>query len=429
MGPPSAKWSNGPLMLAEAIEIALHNNPEVAAAAWDQRAAQARRDLAAGARLPRLSVVGSYMHHLDEQRLLPVRRPGDPAILARDIVSGDLVLTMPLFTGGRLVNQIRAAELLQEAAGHRLARNRDELVFNVSSIFFSILAQRHVTESLEFSVRTLKEHLSRVDALVAAQKAARVDRLRTEVRLADVQQRLVQERNVLAIQHRALASLLGSEDHEDTISIQGDLDLEQKASVPALETALETALEAAWSGRDDYLAAQSALEAQARHIEVARAGRSPTVFLQGSYGGRWAAGPTTGTGDKLDDIGRIGVGAEIPLYEGRQINAQVQEQRAHYAAARERLRKLELRIRLDVETALLNVRSSRERIAAIQKSVEQARESLRIEQERYDLGMGAIVDVLDAQTALLESQTTYYRALAGWHTAIAQLRLATGTEL
>ena len=416
--------AEGPLTLSEAIRVALVNNPDVAAAAWDSEAAQARYDYAVGARWPRLSGVGSYAHHLDEQRLLPVAQPGDPSILSRDIVSGDLVLTMPIFTGGRLVSQIQAAELLQQAAEHRLARSREELVFNVSSVFYGILAQRQVIESLEFSARTLQEHLVRVDALIAAQKAAKVDRMRTEVRLADVQQRRVQEQNVMTIQHRALASLLGSGDHSEALAVQGDLGQEQNASIPELETALTTA----WSSRDDYLAAKSALEAQTRNVDVARAGHSPTVFLQGSYGGRWAPGSTTGTGKELDDVGRIGIGAEIPIFEGGQINAQVQEQRAILAAARERLRKLELQIRLDIETALLSIRSSHERIVAIKTAVEQAQESLRIERERYDLGKGAIIDVLDAQSALLDSQTNYYRALADMSVARAQLALATGEQ-
>jgi len=417
--------AEGPLTLSEAIHVALANNPDVAAAAWDSEAAQARYDYAVGARWPKLSAVGSYAHHLDKQRLLPVQQPGDPSTLSQDIFSGDLVLTMPIFTGGRLVNQIEAAELLREAANHRLARSREELVFNVSSVFLSILAQREVIESLEFSQKALGEHLKRVDDLIAVEKAAKVDRLRTEVRLADVQQQLVEEKNVMAIQHRALVSLLGIEGQSGSPAIEGDLDVEEDVSVPELEKALT----AAWSGRDDYLAARSALEAQAHNVDAARAGRSPTVFLQGSYGGRWAAGPTTtGTAKELDDIGRIGIGAEIPIFEGGQINAQVQEQRAILAAARERLRKLELQIRLDIETALLNIRSSHERVVAIQTAVEQAQESLRIERERYDLGKGAIVDVLDAQSALLDSQTNYYRALADMSVARAQLALATGEQ-
>jgi outer membrane protein TolC len=139
-------------------------------------------------------------------------------------------------------------------------------------------------------------------------------------------------------------------------------------------------------------------------------------------------GPATGSGNKLDDVGSVGLGVEIPIFEGGRVDAKVLEQRANLAAAQERLRRLELQVRLEVETALLNVRSSQERIGAIRKAVEQAGESLRIEQQKYELGKSAIVDVLDAQAALLESQTNYYLVLAELHTALAQLQLAMGEE-
>jgi outer membrane protein TolC len=375
--------------------------------------------------LPIFGIAGGYAHHLDEQRLLPIGQPGDPTVLSRDIISGDFVLSLPLFTGGRLVNQVKAAELLQKAADHLLARSREELIFNVSSMFFSILAQQRVIESLEFSSKVLHEHLKHVNELVTAQKAAEVDKLRTNVRLVDVEQRLVQEKNVLAIQHRAWLNLLGLENFDEPPFPQGELTSEHER----LTTDLESALQFALNKRDDYLAAKSALEAQARKIDAARAGHWPTVYLQGSYGEKWAVGPTFGAGDETDDIGRIGIVADIPIFEGGRVEAKVAEQRAKFAAARERLRKLELQIRLDVETALLNIKSSQQRIEAIKTAVEQAKESLRIEREKYDLGKGAIVDVLDAQAALLEVQTSHYRVLAEYNIAVAQLDLAMGKSI
>ncbi|MFO7605709.1 MAG: TolC family protein [Desulfurivibrionaceae bacterium] len=414
----------GPLSLRRAIEIALANNPEVAARGWDSTAAQARRDQAYGARLPRLGVAGGYSHYLDDQRLISASRDGEPGLFGRDIVSGDLVLSMPLFTGGRLVNQVRAAELLQEAAGHRLLRSREELVFNVSSVFFNILAQRHVIESLMFSRQTLAEHLKRIDALVEAQKAARVDRMRTEVRLADVEQLLVREKNLLAIQSRALTSFIGLENHGE-ISLQGALESQEKEVLPDLETVLSRA----WKERSDYLAAHSSLEAQAKNVDVAKSGHWPTVSVQGSYGGRWANGPTTGAGDETGDVGRVGLVLEVPIFEGGQVDAGIREQRANLAAAQERFRLLDLQIRLEVESALLNVESAGERATAIQKAIAQARESLRIERLKYELGEGTVADVLDAQAALLQTETNYYRTLADFRTAGAQLDLATGRNL
>ena len=422
--PQRLKIPEGPLTLQQAIKTALVNNPEIAAREWDTTAAQAGRDQAFGARLPSVEIVGDYAHTLDEQRLISASKNGEPGSFSRDIVSSDLVVSMPLFTGGRLVNQVKAADLSRLAASQRLARSREELVFNVSSVFNAILAQRHVIESLEFSRKTLLEHISRIEALMAARKAAKVDRMRTEVRLADIQQQLVREKNLLAVQHRMLANLLGLKQFAKAIYLQGELEMQEKQPLQDLEAALPTA----WEERGDYLAARASLEAQAKNVDVAKSGHWPTVSVQSAYGGRWAAGPTTGQGEEQVDAGRIGLVLEFPIFEGGQVDADIRKQKAELSAARERLRLLDLQLRLEVETALLDVESSGERAAAIRKSIAQARESLRIEQLKYNLGKGAIVDVLDAQSALLESETTYYRVLAEYHTALAQLKLAIGVE-
>ena len=99
-----------------------------------------------------------------------------------------------------------------------------------------------------------------------------------------------------------------------------------------------------------------------------------------------------------------------------------------WLATQERVRLLELQIRLDVTTAVSDLESSAERVRATENAIAQARESLRIEREKYDPGKGSITDVLDAQSALLDAQTSYYGALAEHNAAIAQLRLAVGEE-
>ncbi|MBE7557747.1 TolC family protein [bacterium] len=414
-----------PMRLEEAVALALENNPELAAAEYDTEAARARRDAAAGARLPELSAAGAYTRHLDDVRLVQARYNGEPGLFTVSIFSGDLILRVPLYTGGRLINEARAAELLSQSARHRMARTRDELIFNVRSIFYGILAQERLIESLRFSREALTGHLSRINALIEAQKAARVDSLRTEVRLADVEQKRVREENTLAVQHRVLANLMGIEAAGGGFTIEGELDA-ATTPAPALEAALTTAL----ANRPDYLAARRELEAQARRVDIARAGHAPTVSLFGSYGGRWAAGESErpAGSDDSEDVGQIGVGVEIPLYSGGRIQARVNEERARLGAAQQRLRKLQLQVRLDVETALANLASAQERARTLSTSIDQARESLRIEEEKYAVGKGAIVDVLDAQAALLESQTSYYQALADLSVARAQVELAMGVQ-
>ena len=414
-----------PLTLEHAIRIALQGNPGVAARASEAEAAAARLERASAERRPEVRVEAGYSRHLDPQRLLPVGQPGDPAALSRDIVAGDLVVSMPLFTGGRLHNLELAGDLLREAATLRLARSRDELVYDVSAVFFAMLAQREVVEALDVSRRTLEEHLRQTEALIEAEKVAGVDRLRAEVRLADVRQRLVEERNLLALQGRLLANLLGLASAVDPDAIRGDLDdLDDPVGVAPLDR--EQAVERALGERDDYLAAQAAFEAQARGVRAAEAARWPTISLHGAYGTRWGVGSIRGDGEEVGDVGQVLVAVDAPLLDGGRAAAEVAEQRALLAAERQWLHSLELQIRLEVETALSDVEAARERAASLRPAIEQARESLRVERRKYELGKGTVVDVLDAQAALLEVETTSSRVLAELQTAVARVELATG---
>jgi outer membrane protein TolC len=469
------------LTLDECITVALGNNPELQAASGDREAAQAEARVKQAARWPNVHLTGSYFHYQDNQRLVQSSSSSVATYVTKSIVSADVVLRMPLYAGGRIVNETRAADLLARAAEHSLARTREELVFNVSSTYYGILAQRHVIESLEFSRQALQQHLERVENLIAAQKAAKVDALRTEVRLADLDQQLLQERNILDVTHRFLANLLGL----DTVPPAGFV-LDDSLELPVSSREMDDALARAYRQRPDYAAAAAALEAQAKRVDIARGQREPEVSLEASYGGRWGIGgsgdPTAQSSDSLtitrnpesdelgvsgsstrplrsgnsitttrtdkagansirlsrsgieaaddfEDVARVGVTLDIPLFEGGRIRAQIAKERAQLHAAQQRLRQLELQIQLEVETAVLNANSARERIAVTEKSITEAEESLRIERAKYDFGKGAIVDVLDAQDALLTAQTSHYRALADFHIASAQVRLATGEPL
>lgn len=420
------------LTLERSIEIALANNPEVAATLWDVSVAGAREDQAKAARWPTLTYEGNYLKNLNSRPMFDIRYNGERRIFSKQTSRGDVILKLPLFTGGRIINEIKAAELVRLAEENRLSRTRDELIFNVSSTFYGILSQEKVIDSLKFSLNAMEEQRKKTAAMLEVAKVARVDLLRTEVRLADLQQSLEKETNVLDIQKRLLATLLGL-DEKANLKIDGKLTFEKKGF------SSEQLVPLALDRRPDYQAARDKVEAQAKRVDVARAGHAPNVNLVGSYGYRGTGvvdafdersiRSPQNRGPWYDDDGQVGVVLTLPLFEGGRITAKVKEEWAALAAAQERLRKLNLQVRQEVEVAVLDVRSSSERVKATEKAVEQARESLRIESLKYSLGSGSITDVLDAQSALLQTETTYYRALSDFRTAIARLKLAVGGEL
>jgi outer membrane protein TolC len=404
------------ITLAEAIDISLTNNPDLMAARYDVDAANAQRDIAFGARLPELHLAGAYAS-FREPRLIQPRRPGTFEVLGftDELLAGHFVLTVPLCTGGRLKNHVISAELITQARCQHLLHSRTELVFNVSSVFYSMLGQEKVINSLIFSQKALLQHHEKAKELFKAQKAARVDLLRTEVRLADIEQQFISERNALKVRGYLLASLLGVSGQYESLQIDGELTL---MDLPA---SLDQPFAVALGNRQDYQSLRSRVSAQQTQVDIARGERLPELSFRASYGDRWAMDSS-----KHNEVGEAGVLFDVPLFEGGRIGARIRRECSRLGAQQQALRKLKLQIRLEVETATSNIEATRARIVATQKAVEQAKESLRIERSTYDLGKGAIIDVLDAQSALLDSQTNYYRALADYNTALAQFRLAVG---
>ncbi len=422
--PAKSKRAKPPFTLEQCIEIALSNNPDIGSGHFDVLSAKAQQAIAEGERWPEIKLQSSYKHYFHDQRLVQPRYPGEPGVWDNDMLSGDIIFKMPLFTAGRITNRIRAAKLLKESAQYQLARTREELVFNVSEVFYRILAQRYIISSLKFSQKALQAHQKRVKDMVEVQRAAKVDLLRIEVRLSDINQRIVAEDNVLSILRRVLVNFLGLPKDIDKMRITGKLELRQ------IHLDLAESIKLAYAKRADYLAMKKRVEAQRHRLEIARAGHWPIISLEASYGFRSALNPSTrpSTEEQTEDVGFFGVTAYWPIFEGGRIDARIRDERAKLNSLIEQLRKLKLKIQLDVETAILNIKSASERVKATEASIAQAKESLRIEREKYAEGKGSITDVLDAQDALLKAQTTYYYALSNYDTAVAQWRLSIGEE-
>src|SRR5262249_20311210 len=84
-------------------------------------------------------------------------------------------------------------------------------------------------------------------------------------------------------------------------------------------------------------------------------------------------------------------------------------------------------IRLEVHRAWADLRAATQRIEVAKASVEEARESLRITQNRYAAGLNNVTDLLRNETALLEAKTRYLAAISDQRVAAASLERAAGT--
>lgn len=411
------------LPLDEAITLALQHNPGIRVQKSRVQSARAGWWEARGKRLPHLSAKGAATHTLDDQRLVGARAPGEPGTYSSDQVGADLVLELPLFTGGQLVNRAYAARLLSQASMNRLGRTRKETVFNVTSTFYAILEQRRVIESFRFSHTTVERQKQTIQDMIAVQKGVKVDLLRARVRLSDIEQQIITEENRLDALHRLLATQLGLETEDKRLPVTGELTFVEDSRLFE-----DVSWDEILAGRQDYQALRQETTAAAKALAAAKGEYWPQVDLRGTYGGRWAAGDTVeqaGASD-FEDIGSVGLFLEVPLFAGGEISARMAGARAELATFQESLRQLKLQIRLEVQNARDSMKADTKRVQTTRAAIEEAREALDIEQTKYNLGKGTIVDVLDAQDALLRAETNHVRAMAAYNTDMARLDLAQG---
>ena len=307
-------------LLDRCIDIALAKNPEIAAARSDMSAAESRFDAARAAFWPQVSAEGGYLRYGDNQRLIAARYNGELGVFDNDILRADLVARMTLYAGGRITGEAGAAGKLSEAEKKKFVRTRDELIYSVTGVYFSILGQQKILASLEFSRGALEENRKRVSQLYEVQKVAKVDLLRTEVRLSDLNQNILKEENTLAVQKRILFNLMGYDAVPEKARVEDKADLPSEMSID-----MGRLIESALQNRPDYQAAKDRLEAQTLRVAVAKSGSLPNVNLVGTYGIRNApSAADVGKNTKsTEDASTIGVVFSVPLFEGGRVVAKV----------------------------------------------------------------------------------------------------------
>jgi outer membrane protein len=124
-----------------------------------------------------------------------------------------------------------------------------------------------------------------------------------------------------------------------------------------------------------------------------------------------------------------GLTFSLPIFNGLQRERRIEEARVSAQDAELSLRSQELRLRTEVETQLLTLRTAFSAAQMQEQVVERAREELRLAQERFRLGAASSVEVTDALTSLRESERARIDAIYNFHKSLAALEALVGRSL
>jgi len=410
------------LTLDKSVQLALSQNPYHLATEERVDAAYSRLREAASGFLPSLNADG--LHTLDEKVFeleFPSFVPGEPPQKVKIDFTRDyqfsMSLTLPLFTGGRLTSGFKQAKYNLESSKEAVRQSMHTTVFNTKGAFYGYLLAKEFVSVAEEAERVAKGNLENVKNMYEVGMASKMDLLRSEVRVTNMQPVLIEAKNSLRIAELNLKTLLGL-NLSQPVEIMGALKYEPHE--PNLEECVTNALNHRPEVKQLDFQRNMAEEA----LKMARAGYLPTLAVSGNYS-FWA--------DKLNfqknnwsSFYSVNLVLSVPLFNGFQTSAQVGQAKALIREIGLNQKALRDAVEFEVRQAVLKLEEAKESLLSQEKNIEQAKESLRITQLNFSEGMATTLDVISAEAASSQAQVNYSQALFNYVMAQADLDRAMG---
>jgi len=330
----------------------------------------------------------------------------------------DLTLSKPLYNKElqAQIGQVDASILQAEA---NLEADRQDLIIRVADAYFQYL---NADESLRFrkaEKNAIGRQLKQVKAFFDAGRSAITDVKEAQARydLAKAQEEAAnQEIDVVreslrAITTRYYKSLQGAADNIALL-------VPRPNNIKAWE-------KSAIANSKQLIAAQYAVNAAQKAVDIERAAKSPKVDLFARHSGGSTFGEDAFDQDKLD--ASVGVQLNMPLYQGGNISSRIREARHSLHQAQQQL---ELQKRLATQqtrAAYLTITSGLSQVRALKQALNSTQTAANATQAGFEAGTRTAVDVLLSLRDTFAAKRDYTTARYEFLLNTLKLKQATGT--
>lgn len=401
------------MTLDQSVQYALEHNPLVGMARENIEKSKGLVDQATAEGLPQLEVTGTYTR-LD--KVSTVSFGADSVKLnALDSQAADLTLRQSLDVFGIIKTGRHAAKMNKSATQHDYDQVENDTTLAVKDAYYSVLRAQQFTIVRTKRVEQLEAHLKETQSHLRAGTAAPFDVLRAETEVANARQDLITAQNGVELAKAAFNNTLGR-------SLDAPAELEEPGQPQFVDFELASCLDAALSGRPEVLKMDAQQKLTKDLVQIAKQGSKPKIDLL------WTMNQnlTTTVFNPRSNSWRGLVTVSMPIFDGGKNRATVDIAESEASNARLGYEQTLLGVKLDAQQAYLSTNESRERITLAGKTLDQARESMRLAEVRYKAGVSTQVELFDAQTALTQAETNQVNAVYDYYTAMAQLEKAVG---
>ena len=402
--------------LREALVKAYTTNPTLSGERANLRATDETVPIARAAGLPQVNTTANYNENV-------LRPSGSFAAPPRQLTSQAL-LTVPIFSGGAVRNSVRAAETRVEAGRANLRGTESDLFAAVVGAYMDVIRDEAIVGLNQQNVHVLDINLQATRDRFQVGDLTRTDVAQSEARLSLARAQLQTAQATLISSRESYVRLVGTP--------PGALD--PPPALPNMPTAPDAAVDVALRDNPVLLAAARSRDATAYDIRVARAARLPRVGISAgpsytTYLGSLGAG--TGASSELIGpqsalTGVAGLSLSLPLFQAGLPAAEIRQAQARRSQAIEQSTEAERNVIAQTRSAYAVWRSSEEVIQSSQNAVNANKLSLEGVRAENSVGSRTILDILNAEQELLNSQVTLVTAQRDAYVAGFSLLAAMG---
>lgn len=404
-------WAQTPLTLRQAEQLALQNNPRIGAAALTARAAGYVPTEYRSAYLPQVfgSLTGAGA--ADGSRLA-AGSLNNPVIYDR--LATGLTVSQMITDFGRTSNLVASARLRAAAQSQATETSRAETVLQVDRAYYGLLRAQELLLVARETVKARQLVVDQITALAQSKLKSELDVSFANVNLSEAKLLLASAENQVKATAAELSAAMGSVT-EQTFQLSDEPMPGPLADTPGALIAK------ALKSRPELADARLQETAAERFAKAERALYFPTIGTLASIGY-----VPSGQAALQSRYGAVGLNVNIPVLNGGLFSARRAEAELRAGAAGEDVRGLENRITRDVRVAYLNALTAYQRVGLTAQLVDQARQAMDLAKARYDIGLGSIVELSQAQLNATSAEIASVSARYDYQTQRALLDYETG---
>jgi outer membrane protein len=315
---------------------------------------------------------------------------------------------------GHTRNLVASANLAAKAEAQDAIATKEQILLAVDQAFYSALEARDVLTVAQQTVNARQTVADEIQALFNSKLRSQLDLSFAQVNLAQSKLLLLDAQNRESASLATLSMMLGYPDIQ-TFQLVDDTSL-----VVNPPDNVNDLISQAFTMRPEILSLNFQYESAQKLERAQHDSLLPSIRALAAAGDTPVRNPLVSSW-----YGAVGVDVEVPVFNGFLFTARSREALLREQATKERLADLRNRIARDVRTSWLSANTAYQRVDVTRQLLDQANLALDLAQTRYNLGLGSIVELSQAQLQQTQAQISSAQAGYDYRLALAELRYET----